>query len=97
MKKRIDLFALWVQEDWESHRFRFIVEFLAWAISIGNSVMMAFTIPDPPFHIMYPLWITGCSLFAWAAWTRGSFSMLANYLLLASIDLFGFARLMLTK
>jgi len=40
------------------------------------------------------LFITQCAIFAWAAWTRRSTGMLANYLLLVSIDSVGLARLL---
>lgn len=83
----------WIREDWESNRFRFSVEVLAWAISIGCALTMALTVPNPPLLILYPIWILGCSMYAWAAWTRRSFGMLANYLLLVSIDCFGLIRM----
>ena len=84
----------WIRNDWHSNRFRFAVECLAWALSIGCSITMAATVPDPPLEIMYPLWILGCSMYAWAAWTRRSFGMLANYLLLTTIDTIGLIRMM---
>ena len=76
----------WIRNDWNSNRFRFVVELLAWAISIGCSITMALTVPNPPLLALYPVWITGCSMYAWAAYTRKSFGMLANYILLVSID-----------
>jgi len=85
----------WIQDDFKSHPVRFCVEFIAWAISIGCSLAMAFTVPNPPLIVIYPFWIAGCALYAWAAWTRKSFGMLANYLLLVSIDCFGLARMLL--
>jgi len=39
--------------------------------------------------LIYILWVVGCSMYAWASWTRGSFGMLANYLLLTAIDTYG--------
>ena len=84
----------WIKDDWNSHPFRFIVELLAWAISIGCSIAMAFTVPNPPLLILYPLWIFGCGLYAWAAWSRQSFGMLANYMLLVTIDTVGLARML---
>lgn len=83
----------WIKEDWESHRVRFFIEVLAWVISIGCSITMALTVPTPPLLILYPIWIFGCSLYAWAAWTRRSFGMLANYLLLSAIDTVGLIRM----
>lgn len=85
----------WIKNDWQSNKFRFVVEVLAWAISIGCAVTMAATVPDPPLYILYPVWIVGCAMYAGCAFTRKSFGMLANYLLLVTIDIVGFVRLML--
>ena len=93
----IDLFRPtleWIRDDWNSNRFRFIVECLAWAISIGCSITMALTVPNPPLIILYPIWIAGCAMYAWAAYTRKSFGMLANYLLLTTIDTVGLIRML---
>ena len=85
----------WIQDDYRTNRFRFAVELLAWAISIGCSITMALTVPTPPLLAMYPIWIAGCSMYAWAAYTRKSFGMLANYMLLVTIDSVGLARMLL--
>ena len=93
----IDLFRPtfdWIRNDYTSNRFRFSVELLAWAISIGCSITMAATVPHPPLLVLYPIWIIGCSIYAWAAWTRKSFGMLANYMLLVTIDCIGLLRMM---
>ncbi len=84
----------WIRDDFKSHPFRFIVELVAWAISIGCSIAMAVTVPTPPLLVLYPLWITGCAMYAWAAYTRRSFGMLANYLLLTTIDTVGLIRML---
>jgi hypothetical protein len=85
----------WIKDDFYSHRIRFSIELLAWAISIGCAIVMAFTVPDPPLLVLYPIWIAGCAMYAWAAWTRRSFGMLANYILLTTIDAIGLARLLI--
>lgn len=85
----------WIREDWESNRTRFLVEVVAWAISIGCAIVMALTVPTPPLLLLYPIWIIGCSLYAWAAWSRRSFGMLANYVLLVTIDTTGLIRMLL--
>ena len=86
----------WIKDDWRSNRFRFIVELTAWAISIGCSITMAATVPHPPLLAMYPIWITGCAMYAWAAYTRKSFGMLANYMLLVTIDMIGLIRMIVS-
>lgn len=84
----------WIKDDWNSNKFRFVIELLAWAISIGCSLTMAITVPNPPLLFLYPVWITGCSMYAWAAYTRRSFGMLANYMLLVGIDAVGLGRML---
>ncbi len=84
----------WIRDDFRSHPFRFTVELVAWAISIGCSFTMAVTVPDPPLLVLYPFWIAGCAMYAWAAYTRRSFGMLANYLLLTTIDTVGLIRML---
>ena len=84
----------WIKNDWRSNRIRFIVELLAWAISIGCSITMALTVPNPPLLTLYPIWISGCAMYAWAAYTRQSFGMLANYILLTTIDTIGLLRML---
>jgi len=84
----------WIKEDFRSSPFRFFVEIIAWAISIGCSLTMAVTVPNPPLMILYPIWIAGCAMYAWASWTRKSFGMLANYLLLVTIDAVGLIRML---
>lgn len=86
----------WIKDDWASNRLRFIIELLAWAVSIGCSITMALTVPNPPLLALYPVWIAGCAMYAWAAWTRKSFGMLANYILLTTIDTLGLVRMLIS-
>ena len=93
----LDIFAptlQWIKDDFTSNRLRFFVELCAWAVSIGCSITMAITVPNPPLILLYPVWISGCAMYAWASWTRKSFGMLANYILLTSIDTFGLIRML---
>ena len=84
----------WAERDYREWPFRFVIEVLAWAISIGCSITMAFTVPTPPLLILYPIWILGCAMYGWAAWTRGSFGMVANYILLTTIDSIGLVNML---
>ena len=86
----------WIKDDWRSNKWRFIIELLAWAISVGCSITMAVTVPNPPLLALYPVWISGCAMYAWAAYTRKSFGMLANYILLTSIDTIGLIRMLMS-
>jgi hypothetical protein len=93
----LDIFAptiQWIKDDFKSNPIRFAIELLAWAISIGCSITMAVTVPNPPLLALYPIWITGCAMYAWASWTRKSFGMLANYILLTTIDTIGLFRML---
>jgi hypothetical protein len=83
----------WAQHDFREWPLRFVLEITAWCLSIACSVTMALTVPTPPFLILYPLFIFQCAIFCWAAWTRRSTGMVANYLLLVAIDSIALVRL----
>jgi len=85
----------WARQDFRAWPTRFVLEITAWFLSIGCAVTMALTLPHPPFLILYPLFITQCAIFGWAAWTRRSTGMVANYMLLVTIDIIGLARLLM--
>ena len=84
----------WIKGDYRTYPLRFIIEVMAWAISIGCSITMAATVPHPPLIMLYPIWICGCTMYAWASFSRKSFGMLANYLLLVTIDSIGLVRML---
>ena len=85
----------YIKDDYSTNSFRFVVEVAAWAISVGCSVTMALTVPNPPLLILYPIWISGCAMYAWASYTRKSFGMIANYILLVTIDSIGLVRMLI--
>lgn len=84
----------YIRQDYQTHPVRFILELTAWAMSIGCTIWMGYTLPTPPFIYLYPLFMFQCSIFAWAAWTRGSSGMIANYLLIVTIDLVAYIRML---
>ena len=84
----------WIKADFNEGPVRCVLEILAWFMSIGCSITMALTVPNPPFLILYPIFIAQCAIFGWAAWTRRSTGMLANYGLLVTIDSIALARLL---
>jgi hypothetical protein len=85
----------WIKRDYKEWPLRCILEILGWFMSIGCAVTMALTVPNPPFLILYPIFITQCAIFGWAAWTRRSTGMLANYGLLVTIDSIALIRLIM--
>ena len=84
----------WIKRDYKEYKFRFVIELLAWIMSIGCCVLMAATVPNPPFLLLYPLFILQCSMLAWAAHTRNSTGIFANYLLIVIIDIIALIRLL---
>lgn len=85
----------YIKDDYSTNPLRFVVEVTAWIISVGCSVTMALTVPYPPLIILYPIWISGCAMYAWASYTRKSFGMIANYMLLVTIDSIGLVRMLI--
>lgn len=85
----------WIKEDWRSNPVRCFLEVLAWFLSIGCSFTMMLTVPNPPLIYLYPFFMAQCAIFGWAAWTRKSSGMVANYLLLVTIDSIALARMIL--
>jgi hypothetical protein len=86
MKQLLSSVVSYIREDWRENPARCVLEILAWFMSIGCALTMMLTVPNPPFLILYPIFIVQCVIFAWAARTRGSVGMLANYVLLVTID-----------
>lgn len=85
---------IWAKNDYKAWPLRFLLEITAWVLSIACSVIMAVTVPTPPFLILYPLFILQCTIFCWSAWTRKSTGMVANYVLLVTIDSIALIRLL---
>lgn len=85
----------WIRKDYNSNPFRFYAEILAWIMSIGAAILFAFTVPAVPFVLYLSITVTGCAIYAWTALTRGSFGMLANYLLLTSLDSIALVRVLI--
>jgi hypothetical protein len=86
LKKSLSDTWQWAERDFKEYPLRFILEIIAWFMSIGCAVLLAVTVPTPPWLILYPTFIIQCGIFGWAAWSRGSVGMLSNYLLLVAID-----------
>lgn len=84
----------WAKSDYKEWPSRFVLEITAWFMSLGCSIVLAAGATDPLFIWLYPIFITQCAIFGWAAWTRRSTGMVANYILLVTIDVIGYIRLL---
>jgi hypothetical protein len=85
----------WIKEDWRNNPLRFCLEVLCWLDSLVCAIIVNTTVPNLPFLVLYPLWVTGTLAYAWCAWSRGSFGMLATFLMIASMDIFGWSKVLL--
>jgi hypothetical protein len=83
----------WAKRDYKEWPTRFTLEITAWFMSLACSLVLATAVTDPLFFYLYPIFIVQCAIFGWAAWTRKSTGMVANYTLLVTIDLVGYIRL----
>jgi hypothetical protein len=84
----------YIRVDYRTNPLRFSLELVAWFMSIGCTILMGMTLPNPPFLLLYPLFIVQCLIFAWAAWTRGSTGMMMNYILISTIDIIAITRIL---
>lgn len=88
--------AKYISDDWRSSRSRVMAEIFAWVCSVSSAILFAVTAPNIPVIQIYAIFILGCTAAAWAAYTRGSFGLLANYVFLIGIDAVGLARMIYT-
>jgi hypothetical protein len=84
----------WIKQDWHSNPWRFIIEVICWLDSLACAVIVNSTVPNVPWLIMYPLWVGGTLCYAWCAYSRGSFGMLATGLMIASMDAMGWIKVL---
>jgi hypothetical protein len=85
----------WIKDDWADNKTRFVLEVLCWLDNLLCAIIVNATVPDLPFLLLYPLWISGTLIYAWCAWSRGSFGMLATGLMIASMDSVGWIKVLL--
>jgi hypothetical protein len=83
----------WIKADYQSNKIRFIFEVIAWVLSLTATILVAVTAPLPPMHILYPMFIAQCVIFAWSSYTRNSLGLFANYSLITLIDTIGLIKI----
>lgn len=96
MKNLIASVVDYIKQDWAENKIRTVLEITAWLTSMGCAIAVAITVPNVPWLILYPLFISHCAVFAYCAYTRGSTGMVANYLVLCTVDAIGLTKLIWT-
>jgi hypothetical protein len=85
----------YIREDYQEYPLRCVLEIAGWFGSVGCALGMTYFLPNPPLLPLYTIWVVSTMIYSWAAWTRGSFGMLANYALLFCIDSVGLSKLVI--
>ena len=90
----INKILTYAQADWREHPIRFSIEVLCWINNLIIAIIFNSTVPQVPFLILYPMWIGGTLALSWCAYSRGSFGMLATFLMLAGIGCYGYMKVL---
>jgi hypothetical protein len=85
----------YIKRDWASNPWRAAGETYNWCTSGISSAIFAATVPNPPFLMLYPLWLSGLVVMIFCAKSRGSTGMLALCCTMLAMDLIGFMRLLI--
>jgi hypothetical protein len=84
-----------IKRDWHSHPLRLCLEVLNWFLNLVVVVTFAWTVPNVPFLIVYPLFFCCLSISIYSAWSRGSFGLLMTSVTILIIDMVGYFKLLL--
>lgn len=88
------MFTDYVRRDWASSPTRVILELYGWFITTVSSLTFAFTVPHPPFMLLYPAWLSALFALTYCAFSRGSIGMVALNASMIVIDMIGYGRLL---
>ena len=94
MKDQIYNIWDWIKEDWRTHPLRFSLEVTCWINNLLIAIIFNTTVPNLPFLLLYPMWIGGSLILSWCCWSRNSFGMLATYLMITVMDMYGWAKVL---
>ncbi len=83
-------------DDWTANKWRVLGECYNWFASIACSIILAITVTNPLFHVLYPLWLSGCTVAAICSYSRGSFGQTSMYIMLTVIDIYGYTKYILS-
>jgi hypothetical protein len=95
MRKWLRDCCSYVKQDWSSNPWRAAGEAYNYVTSAVSSAVFAATVPNPPFMLLYPLWMSGLIVMIFCAISRGSTGILALCITMLAMDSTGFLRLLL--
>jgi len=83
-----------VLDDFKSFPIRWIIETSCWLGILFNTIVIACTVPNIPWNILYPIWIVCCFASSWTSYTRNSSIGVMGSLIFAVLDSYGYYRIM---
>jgi len=83
-----------VLDDFKSFPIRWIIETSCWLGILFNTIVIACTVPNIPWNILYPIWIVCCFASSWTSYTRNSSIGVIGSLIFAVLDSIGYYRSM---
>jgi hypothetical protein len=86
----------WVKADWQANPWRLAAETYNAFTALATAIIFAFMAPNVPYEITYPLWLSGTFLMIFCGISRGSFGMVVMSIVMTIIDVYGYARLLLS-
>ncbi|GHU27070.1 hypothetical protein FACS1894152_3060 [Bacilli bacterium] len=90
-------FLDWIKDDWENRRFIFINEAVAFISGIGASLLMALTVPNVNFLLVYTLYTINAITAMTACICRKSVSMIGLNVVYLVIDIIALYGLLVPK
>jgi hypothetical protein len=83
-----------VRKDFKSYPLRWVIETMAWLGIVFNTVVITITVPDTPWHLLYPIWIVCCLASIWTSYTRNSSIGVFGSVVYTILDVIGYYRLL---
>jgi len=86
-----------VKKDFQSYPLRWFIETMVWLGILFNTILIAMTVPNTPWDILYPIWIVCCYATVWTSYTRSSSIGVIGSLIFAVLDSYGYYRIMVVN
>ena len=82
-----------VQDDWTSNPTRLVLETVNWLANLAVALIFAFTVPDVPLDIVYPIFLVALMISIYSAVSRESFGLLMTSITIFIIDVIAYIRI----